>query len=398
MNQVLPTRPKILCLTGHNFSGPDFGAALRARHIFQLLARLGEVRVILAGDDVDPSLAAQKSLDGLELLDAVAFPPTPGWSFTERLRNEFDGVFLNSDRRQARPEDRARLQTWMAAHDLTWVHGLKLANRYGLWRWPKSVLDLDDIASGMYRTRMRQAARPLEKLRWWRQVRLWRRREKFLDRRFDALCICSEPDRRELPAAKNLFVVPNGFAAPSQPPVRQLADPPRLGFVGTFNYAPNREGMRWFVHQVWPLILAKLPAARLRLVGAGAGQETWSGAKNLEPLGFVADTAKEMATWSASIVPLFVGGGTRIKIAESFSRQCPIVSTSLGAYGYEVTDGQELWLADTPADFAAKCLLALSDPAAGRLLAGRAWEKFLRLWTWDAQAGRVAAVVHSVLN
>lgn len=393
-----PVKPKILCLTYHNFDGPEFGAALRARHLFQLLARLGEVRVVLAGDQYDDRVKAKKTVGGFELLDVVEFQPTPAWSLTERFRNEFDGRFLNTDRRQARAEDRQRLQTLMAAHDLVWVHSLKLANRYGLWRWPKSVLDMDDVTSSLYRTSLRQATGPLDRFRHWRQAWLWRRREKFLAGRFDALCVCSENDREQFGVVKNLFVVPNGFAQPASVSVRHPATPPRLGFIGTFNYEPNRAGMRWFIDAVWPRVLEKIPDARLRLVGAGSDQEDWRGARNLDPLGFVADTAEEMATWSASIVPLFVGGGTRIKIAESFGRQCPVVATSLGAYGYDVTDGDELWLAETPADFAGKCLRALTHPAEGRLMAGRAWEKFLRQWTWDAQADRVAAAVNFVLK
>jgi glycosyltransferase involved in cell wall biosynthesis len=393
-----PAKPKILCLTYHNFDGPEFGAALRARHVCELLARLGDVRVVLAGDQYDAPTKAKKTVGGFELLDVVEFQPTPPWSLVERFRNEFDGRFLNTDHRQARAEDRQRLQTLMAAHDLVWVHSLKLANRFGLWHWPKSVLDMDDITSSIYRTSLQQAAHPLERFRHWRQALLWRRREKFLAGRFEAMCVCSEQDREQFGVVKNLFVVPNGFARPASVPVRHLPTPPRLGFVGTFNYEPNREGMRWFIEAVWPRVLEKIPDARLRLVGAGSDRENWRGARNLDALGFVADAAEEMATWSASIVPLFVGGGTRIKIAESFSRQCPVVSTSLGAYGYEVRDGDELWLADTPADFAEKCLRALTHPAEGRLLAGRAWEKFLRQWTWDAQAGHVAAAVNFVLK
>ena len=393
-----PAVPKILCLTSHDFDGPDFGAALRARHVFQLLARLGDVRVVIARDNLDESTRAKKTIGGFELVDVAEFQHIPGWSLPERLRNEFDGKFLNTDHQQARTEDRQRLEALMAAHDLIWVHSLKLANRYGIWRWPKSVLDVDDIPSSVYRTSWLQATSPWNKLRYRRQVGLWRRREKLLSKRFDALCVCSENDRQELPDAKNLFVLPNGFAAPSKIPVRHPATPPRLGFVGTFVYEPNHAGVCWFVEKVWPRVLEKLPAARLRVAGTGSEKENWPCARNVDALGFLNDTEDEMATWSASIVPLFVGGGTRIKIAESFSRQCPVVATTLGAYGYDVADGRELWLADTPEEFASKCLLALTNPAQGEALAMRAWEKFLQQWTWDAQADRVAEVVNSVLK
>jgi glycosyltransferase involved in cell wall biosynthesis len=390
--------PRILCLTWHNVFGQDYGAVLRTRHIFQLLARLGEVHVVLVGGHHGVYARTNKSAGSLKLVDVVEFQSTGKWSVLDRFRNEFDRTFINTDKEQARAIDRARLHTMMAAHDLVWIHGLTLANRYGIWRWPNSVLDLDDIISSLYRTRLRLASDLLEKLRHWRQVVLWRRRERCLGKRFDALCVCSERDRQELGGGKEIFVLPNGFTAPKNTPVRNPVTPPRLGFIGTFTYEPNRDGVRWFVQKVWPLILEKMPDVRLRLVGAGSEKGCWQDTRNIDALGFLANTESEMATWSASVVPLFVGGGTRIKIAESFSRLCPVVATSLGAYGYDVTDGNELWLADSPTDFAVKCLRTLTDAGENQAMAGRAWEKFLQHWTWNAQAGRVAAIVQSVLR
>ena len=79
---------------------------------------------------------------------------------------------------------------------------------------------------------------------------------------------------------------------------------------------------------VW---LAKIPTGRLK-----------PNAPDVDALGYVADAASEMATWSAMIIPVRLGGGTRVKIADAFSRKCPVVSTRLGAYGYDVQTGREL--------------------------------------------------------
>jgi glycosyltransferase involved in cell wall biosynthesis len=168
--------------------------------------------------------------------------------------------------------------------------------------------------------------------------------------------------------------------------------------VGKFDYEPNRDGVLWFVKNVWPLILEKIPAARLRLVGAGTDQENWAAHKNIEALGFVADGTGEMATWTLSIVPVLTGGGTRIKIVEAFSRRCPVVTTTPGAYGYEVTDGRELFLADDAKTFAEKCLRLLANPALAETMTATASEKFLQNWTWAAQSPRVAVAVQHVLS
>ena len=133
------------------------------------------------------------------------------------------------------------------------------------------------------------------------------------------------------------------------------------------------------------------------MVGTAGRELSWPEDLNIEPLGWLADAAAEMATWSLTVVPILTGGGTRVKMAEAFSRRCPVVSTLLGAYGYDVSDGQELLIADAPKDFAAKCEQLLGSPALGGTLAANAWKKFIQSWTWDAQAESVATVVKKVL-
>ncbi|MBA2271174.1 MAG: glycosyltransferase, partial [Chthoniobacterales bacterium] len=110
-----------------------------------------------------------------------------------------------------------------------------------------------------------------------------------------------------------------------------------------------------------------------------------------DALGFVEDPAAEIATWSAMVIPIRLGAGTRVKIADGFSRKCPVVSTQLGAFGYDVQHGLELLLVqdDDPVGFASACVSLLADPAKARAMAERAYAAFLEKWTWDAIAPRV---------
>ena len=111
----------------------------------------------------------------------------------------------------------------------------------------------------------------------------------------------------------------------------------------------------------------------------------------------MADADAEMATWSMTIVPVFVGGGTRVKISNAFSRKCAVVSTPLGAYGYDVSNNRELLLAESAADFAAACVRILRDKCLAEQLANTAWDAFLRNWTWDAAAPHLEQAVRFVL-
>ena len=96
--------------------------------------------------------------------------------------------------------------------------------------------------------------------------------------------------------------------------------------------------------------------------------------------------------------PIRFGGGTRIKLADAFSRQCPVVATTFGAYGYAVTSDKQLLLADTGADFAAACIDLVQDPARARRLAETGWEDFVRHWSWEAIAPRITSAVEDCLQ
>ncbi len=393
---------EILCLTGNDPDDPrepDCGGIIRARNVFRLLSRIGRVRLVLASTYQNDSLKPGSMHAGFELADAVRFPSQARWSFAEQLRNEFDPRFINTQRVQALPSQRERLLRLMDEHDLIWIHNVKLANMYGLWRWPRSVLDIDDIPSNYYLTDLANATKAVDKLRARRQILLWRRREKLLLERFDAVSVCSEPDLKTLNqvlgVSDRLFVLPNVFAAPEQKPVRQPVSPPRVGFVGDLGFRPNAQGIEWLLEKVWPLILKARPDACLRLAGRPGGQ-TWPTNQNIDPLGWVADMQAEMASWSLSVVPIFIGGGTRVKTVESFSRKCPVVATSVGAFGYDITHGREILIADTPEHFAAECLRILAEPSLGEMLAENAWQKFLKNWTCDAQAERIARIVAKI--
>ena len=98
------------------------------------------------------------------------------------------------------------------------------------------------------------------------------------------------------------------------------------------------------------------------------------------------------------IVPIRIGAGTRGKIAHAFGRKCPVVSTTLGAYGYEVTDMREIILADSPAAFARACVTTIQEPALAAEIAERAWQRFLQQWTWEAIRPRVWAAAEDCLT
>jgi glycosyltransferase involved in cell wall biosynthesis len=160
---------------------------------------------------------------------------------------------------------------------------------------------------------------------------------------------------------------------------------------------PNVEGVEWFLQSVWPLVKRRIPQARLRLVGGDTDRDFSKAGQDVDGLGYMADPCDEIATWSAMIVPIRVGGGTRVKIAQAFSRRCPVVSTPLGAFGYDVIDGEDILIANDPQSFSAGCIKLIEDPQFGTTIADNAWRKFLTSWTWNSIACGLESVVEQCL-
>ena len=160
---------------------------------------------------------------------------------------------------------------------------------------------------------------------------------------------------------------------------------------------PNRTGIEWFIREVWPHVKRAAPDTRLRLVGWDSDKDFPSMGPDIDGLGFVQDTTEEIATWSAMIVPIRFGAGTRIKIAEAFSLKCPVVSTTIGAFGYNVEDGEELLLADNAEDFGKACIRIMTDHTLAMRVSENAWKRFLQTWTWDSIGESVRSAVQSCI-
>jgi glycosyltransferase involved in cell wall biosynthesis len=172
----------------------------------------------------------------------------------------------------------------------------------------------------------------------------------------------------------------------------------RLGFIALFEYFPNRDAIEWFVKKCWPHIRSEIPGVRLRLAGLGSDGPYVPIAPDIDGLGWITNPAKEICTWSAMVAPIRIGGGTRVKVAQAFSQKCPLVSTSLGAYGYAPVDGHNMYLADSAEAFSAACIRAIREPKNTADMAERAWHEFLEKWTWNAIYPAVWATAEDCLR
>jgi glycosyltransferase involved in cell wall biosynthesis len=298
------------------------------------------------------------------------------------------------------PEDRNRFFDICNDHDVVWFHTVRLPDAAERHAWRNSILDVDDLPSQMYASRARTSASPLRWLLDRRMVWLWRRREKLFLERFNAVCVCSDEDKSLLKGSERIHVVRNGFELKSVS-ARKKAAPngaPRLGFIGKLDFEPNQKGVFWFIEKIWPTVKQAIPTARLRIVGSDSDAPLTLNGADIDRLGWVPNVDDEIASWSAMVIPIREGGGTRIKIAEGFARRCPIISTSIGAYGYKVENREEAILADSPKMFSQACIDIIIDKTLRDRLTENAFKKYSKYYTWEAQADNIAHAVRHCLN
>ena len=185
----------------------------------------------------------------------------------------------------------------------------------------------------------------------------------------------------------NVSVIPNTFPRPRRPVGNPAADgPPILLFQGNLGYPPNIDAAQWLASAIAPLVRAAVPATEVRLVGRPATTVTQLDRPGvMTVVGAIPSMDDELARATVAVVPIRYGSGTRVKILESFAHRVPVVSTTLGAEGLDVSDGEHLLLADDPEEFAAATVRLLGDPQLRVRLTEAAQARYL-----DRYDGRAA--------
>jgi glycosyltransferase involved in cell wall biosynthesis len=184
-----------------------------------------------------------------------------------------------------------------------------------------------------------------------------------------------------------------GFYTPAGDPAGRADN---LVFVGSMDWMPNVDGMKWFVRDILPAIRAARPEARITIVGRSPHPDVRAlhdPAAGVVVTGTVDDVRLFVREASVVVVPLRFGGGTRLKILEAFAMGKAVLSTALGCEGILCEDGRHLCIEDEAAAFARRCLALMGDEAARRRLGADGRELALTRYSWDAVVGRMHEAV-----
>jgi glycosyltransferase involved in cell wall biosynthesis len=163
-------------------------------------------------------------------------------------------------------------------------------------------------------------------------------------------------------------------------------------FFGAINYFPNVDGIRYLAGEIWPRIATRHPGARLEIIGQHPTSEILAlQGPSVDVLGKVDDLRPYLARAAVSVVPLRIGGGTRLKVLEAMAMGRPVVSTSIGAEGIEAEPGRHLLLADDAEGFASAVSRILDQAQVGARLGREGRALVERRYSWQTAAHRLGA-------
>jgi glycosyltransferase involved in cell wall biosynthesis len=254
-------------------------------------------------------------------------------------------------------------------------------------------------------------AKGLWRLVWANQSRKMSRFEGDTLRRFDTVIAVSKRDadalsrRYELAEVKEIdtgvdldfFAAAAPEAAPSPGP-----DGGTLVFTATMSWAANVEGIHFLLDEVWPALVAARPRINAVIIGrnppASLSDKIRERGLAVTLTGFVDDIRPYVAKSHVYVIPLWVGSGTRIKAFEAMAMGRPVISTSLGIEGLDVTDGEHFLRADSAEAFSRGILSLLDDAAFRNRIALAARRLMEARFSWSTVAGQFEAICRQTLE
>lgn len=234
-----------------------------------------------------------------------------------------------------------------------------------------SLLSQQNVDAAIWRRLCQETANPLRKCLYWTQQRAFERYERLTHPQFDIVTCASEIDRQTFQrtnAAARFEIIPNGVDVEDYQPAYGSEEEAHLIYIGSMDWYPNENAVAFFADEVLPKIREKLPDVQFSAVGGNPSPRVQKLAIRSQILvtGRVPEIKPYFARATVFVVPLRIGSGTRLKILEALAMGKAVVSTTVGAEGLNLVDGEEILIADEPIAFAEAVLRLLTDASLRR--------------------------------
>ena len=390
-----PARRRLLWICSRLPYPPHRGDRLLGWGALHALAARHHVRVLSLVDGSEPPDAPQRMLEVCERADVVHLPRWRSWlqAWAGLPGPDPSQVSYYRSLRMAHLV-RQTIAEWLP--EAIFVQMLRLAPLVANVEHPCKVLLLtDSIAMALGRSKAFQPA-------WKRPGVEWERRrvERFevaMTRRFRESWLVSDLDREELLSrgAVRLATVANGIDDRLLEMEHHPADPPVITFLGNLSVPHNVDAARFAAEEIWPLVLARVPRARLSLVGADAvpAVTRLGELPGVEVRGFVDDPRDIWRGSSALLAPLRFSSGVQNKALDAMAAGVPVVTTSAVAAGLHLPDGEEILTGETARELAGAVIATLTDREAAACRAARARAHVRAHHAWSGYAERIEALL-----
>ena len=371
---------KILFVTAHAPFPTHTGSGQRSNLLYRALSALGDVKTITLespGAFTTYELSVLETEFGLVGTGPLTSLGSTGlWKYLHRIFPKLaNGLAHNLDGSKSRflsdsiLIERLNIAELLDECDVVvgrYTHSL---TRLGLVGTGKpTFLDVDDIASDIYRSRLQITKNYFKKIFLYRHYVNLERQQNNIFSQLDGTWVVN-PDDTSIKGLANSILLPNIPFESRQNSIQQqpLSDSSAIvTSVAAYKHKPNLEGVQWFLDRVWPIVIEKMPEARFHIVGSNLSNEylvKWGRYRGVKVVGFLEDIKDAYSECSLTICPVQRGAGTNIKVVESgaYGRNC--VLTSFAARGYSACESlaKHLWIAENEDEMAKTILYLLSN-------------------------------------
>ncbi len=378
---------KILHVMPYNPVPPVFGGALRIYHILKSLIRYNDVTVLTYGSPGDERIIRETFGKELKDVHVVQLPMRRRMRRLVQMYALCTGQsffhLMADTRRMQSTIDRLMDEN---GFDLVYVEFPHMAG----FAYPPGVikvLDAHNVEYEIYRQMWLRSRSPLRKVHYRHEYASLLRFEVAVFRKQDAVVATSENDKviidSHAPSVPK-FVVPNGVDTEYFRNGTEPTEPHSLIFSGRIGYMPNYDGISYFLDDIFPLIQRQIPDVKIYIVGMSPPADLKKRrSENIIVTDFVPDVRPYFEKASVYVVPLRLGSGTRLKLLEAMSMRKPVVTTTIGSEGIDITNGDSALVADNPEDFATAVVRLLRDPLLGRKFGRNGYELVRQRYDWS---------------
>lgn len=267
-----------------------------------------------------------------------------------------------------------------------------------------TLLFQHNVESAITKRHLEKAKNPISVIFWWLQHRRMFRHEKAMCNRFSGTIAVSEKDKHFMEKsfkAGNVFDIPTGVDTEFYKPQNNVKAKKQLVFTGSMDWLPNEDAMIYFIQRIFPLIKAEEPSTSLIIVGRQPTPGLLKLTKDRNDItttGWVEDTRPYIEDSAVFIVPIRIGGGTRMKIYEALSMGKAVVSTTVGAEGLPLTHEEHILFADKEQDFADNAVKLLRDEELRRSLGATARKYVYDHFRWEKVATIFKTVCEDIIK